>query len=171
MNDKKTDRLWPLPDYFRQLERVRAAVGEAVYLAELRDTAINSGVKISDEALKLLAVVDYPEPDPYRQLFPHLLVFNDGRGVNLGRIARLSINTAFGPPAEDVLYQNQEFLQEVLFAPRVLSQQSIANTSKGLLALMLGDQPGQLLAGCYDDDDKLLEAPDKALPQGKNSGE
>lgn len=167
---KKTDKLWPSPDYFRQLERVRAAVGKAVYLAELRDTAINTGVKISDEALKLLAVVDYPEPDPYRQLFPHILVFNDGRGVNLGRIARISVNTAFGPSAEDVLYQNQEFLQEVLFAPRVLSQQSIANTSKSILALMFGDQPGQLLAGCYDDKDKLPDAPVNRLSEDKNSG-
>lgn len=168
---KKTDKLWPSPDYFRQLERVYSAVGKAVYLAELCDTTVNTGVKISDEALKLLAVVDYPEPDPYRQLFPHILVFNDGRGVNLGRIARISVNTAFGPSAEDVLYQNQEFLQEVLFAPRVLSQQSIADTSASLLAQMFGGQPGRLLAECYDDDGKLLDTPAKALSQGKNSGE
>lgn len=169
MNDKKIDKLWPSPDYFRQLAALRNAVGKIVYLAELRDTAINAGVKISDEALKLLAVADYPEPDPYRQLFPHLLIFDDGRGVNLGRIARISVNTAFGPEADDVLYQNQDFLQEVLFAPRVLSRDSIAYTSKSILAQMFGDQPGRLLA---ESADKALAATsDQPRKLQKNTGE
>lgn len=178
MNDKQTNQLWPPTDYYRQLEQLRAAVGSTVYLAELRDTAMNAGVKISDEALRLLAVVEFPEPDPYRQLCPHMLILDDGRGVNLGRIVRVSINQAFGPSAADVLYQNQEFMQDVLFASRTLCRESLSNTSKGIFARMLGEQPGQLLAECYDEEPAHLHAPDKALaddkavqPPDKNSGE
>jgi hypothetical protein len=175
LNDKQINQLWPPADYYRQLEQLRAAVGQTVYLAELRDTAINAGVKISDEALRLLAVTGFPEPDPHRQLCPHMLVLSDGRGVNLGRIARVSINQAFGPAAEDVLYENHEFLQEMLFAPRSLSRESLAATSREILSLMFGEQPGRLLAQCYDEGVEQPVAAAAALndetPADKNSGE
>ena len=30
--------------------------------------------------------MDFPRPDPVRGLAPHLILLDDGRGVNLGRI-------------------------------------------------------------------------------------
>ncbi|MBK5929747.1 hypothetical protein [Halochromatium salexigens] len=36
--------LWPSADYQAQVERLRAAVGEPIYLAELRETDIQLGV-------------------------------------------------------------------------------------------------------------------------------
>lgn len=177
MNDKRTDQLWPPPDYYRQLDCLRAAIGQTVYLAELRDTAMNAGVKISDEGVRLLAVVEFPEPDPYRQLCPHMLILDDGRGVNLGRIVRISVREAFGPAAENILYQNYEFLQDVLFAPRRLSRDSLSHTSKQIFSRMLGPQPGRLLAECHEDKSERLDtpvnqpdAPDTSGVPAKNSG-
>ncbi len=150
-SSEQGNELWPAPAYYRQLARLRSAVGQPVFLAEINMTAINAGVKIADESLVLLAVIDYPQPDPYRQLCPHMLVLDDGRGINLGRIARVSMNRAFSPEIDDILYQNQEFAEQVLFAPRELSRASLSNTSKVLLAQMFGDQPGRLLENCREE--------------------
>ncbi|MEZ5447834.1 MAG: hypothetical protein R3E95_20960 [Thiolinea sp.] len=144
--------LWPPSSYYQQLARLRQVIGQTLYLAEIRDTTMNAGVHFSSTGYQLLAIVDYPQPDPYRQLCPHLLILDDGRGVNLGRIARISINTAFGPNEDEVLYQNAEFMDKVLLAPRQLSRQSITATSKAIMAMALGDQPGRLLATCYATD-------------------
>lgn len=139
--------LWPTPEYFRYLERLRQAIGSPVFLAEINITAINLGVRLSDTPLILLSIVDFPRPDPYTQLCPHLLIFDDGRGINLGHIARISIQ-AFNPEPQHVLYENRSLVQEVLFAPRTLSRESIRATSTGLLAEIFGDQPGRLLESC-----------------------
>jgi len=63
--------LWPSTDYQAQIERLRAAIGERIYLAELRDTEVQLGV------------IDFPRPDPARGLAPHLILLDDGRGLNL----------------------------------------------------------------------------------------
>lgn len=139
------DGLWPAPEYFRHLERLKQAIGSPVFLAEINITAINLGVKLSDTPLILLAIVDFPRPDPYKQLCPHMLVFEDGRGINLGHIARISTQ-AFNPQPQHLLYDNRAFNQEVLFAPRTLSRESIRATSTALLAEIFGDVPGRLLA-------------------------
>jgi hypothetical protein len=139
------NELWPPREYYVAIQRLKAAVGQPLYIVEINAGNINAGVKFSDQPLILLAVIDYPEPDPYRQLCPHMLILNDGRGVNLGRIARISINTAFQPQGENLLFSHQEFVQQFLFAPRSLSHQSIKQTSTLLLQQMLGDTPGQLL--------------------------
>lgn len=136
--------LWPSPEYFRYLECLRQAIGSPVFLAEINITAINLGVKLSDTPLTLLAIVDFPKPDPHKQLYPHLLIFEDGRGINLGHLARISLQ-AFNPSPEDVLYANHSFNQEVLFAARTLSRESIRATSTALLSEIFGDQPGRLL--------------------------
>ncbi len=139
------ESLWPTPDYYQQVEQLRAAVGQPLYVVEIHSTEINAGVAFSGNALTLLGIVDYPQPDPYRQLCPHLLILDDGRGVNLGRVARISRHTAYMPPPEDVLFSNHEFVQNVLFAPRTLSRESVAATSHALLAQLFGDTPSRYL--------------------------
>ena len=151
MDKDNSEQLWPPAEYHQQVNQLRQAIGEPVFLAELRDTAINAGVKFSDQALVLLSVIDYPQPDPYRQLCPHMLILDDGRGLNLGRVVRVSRKQAFGPPEEDILFQNVEFMGKVLMAPRALSRESIAATSRELLGQMLGDEPGRLLQSAADD--------------------
>ena len=145
-HEPENDGLWPPRDYSVAVQRLKAVVGQAIYLVEINAGEINAGVKFSDQPLVLLAVIDYPEPDPYRQLCPHMLILNDGRGVNLGRIARISINTPFQPQGEDLLFSQQEFVQQFLFAPRSLSHASLKQTSTMLLQQMFGDTPGRLLA-------------------------
>lgn len=139
------ENLWPSSEYYAQVDGLRAVIGQPLYVVEINSTEINAGVKFTDKPLTLLAVVDYPLPDPYRQLCPHLLVLDDGRGVNLGRIARISRHSAFSPAAEDVLFTNQEFVQNVLLAPRRLSRESVAETSRLLLTQLFGDTPGKYL--------------------------
>lgn len=146
MNTTESADLWPPSDYYYSIERLKKVVGQEVYLVEINATDINAGVKFTDKPLKLLAIIDYPEPDPYRQLCPHMLILDDGRGVNLGRIARISINTAFQPQGENLLFSQREFVQQYLFAPRSLSHESIKQTSTMLLQQMFGDTPGRLLA-------------------------
>ena len=140
-----TENLWPATDYYRQLEQLRAVIGQTLYIVEINNTDIQTGVRFGGKPLTLLAVVDYPQPDPYRQLCPHLLILDDGRGINLGHIARISHHTAFNPPTEDILYLNQEFVQGALLAPRTLSPASVAATSRTLLSQLFGDMPGLYL--------------------------
>lgn len=145
------EQLWPPAEYHQQVAQLRQAVGTPIFLAELRDTAINAGVKFSDQPLVLLSVIDYPQPDPYRQLCPHMLILDDGRGINLGRVVRVSRKQAFGPAEKDILFRNAEFVDGVLLAPRQLSRESIANTSREILSLMFGEEPGRLLQSAADE--------------------
>lgn len=140
-----SENLWPNHDYYRQVEKLRSMIGQPLYIVEINSTDINAGVHFPGKPLRLLAVVDFPEPDPYRQLCPHLLVLDDGRGINLGRIARISRNSAYTPEPENVLFTNQEFVQNVLFAPRTLSRESAAEATRAVLARMFGDTPGKFL--------------------------
>jgi len=141
-----SENLWPTREYYQQVERLRAAIGQALYVVEINTTDIQTGVKFSDKPLTLLGIADYPQPDPYRQLCPHLLILDDGRGVNLGRVARVTINSAYSPAPENILFLNREFVQNVLSAPRSLSRASVAATSRALLAQIFGDTPGKYLA-------------------------
>ncbi|MBJ6611753.1 MAG: hypothetical protein JG718_15445 [Candidatus Thiothrix moscowensis] len=142
---EQTEHLWPDHDYYRQVEKLRTMLGQPLYIVEINSTDINAGVHFPHAPLRLLAVVDFPEPDPYRQLCPHLLVLDDGRGLNLGRIARISCNSAYAPSSDDLLFINREFVQNVLFAPRSLSRESVAATTRAVLARMFGDTPGKFL--------------------------
>ena len=147
-----TTELWPHADYYQQVERLRQLIGQPLYIVEINSTEINAGVRFTDKALGLLAVVDYPQPDPYRQLCPHLLVVDDGRGINLGRIARISINTPFVASADDIVFINQGFVDNVLLAPRTLSKAFIRQTSQLLLAQLFGDVPAQALAAATSEE-------------------
>ena len=132
-----SDALWPSADYDAQVQRLRAAVGETVYLAELHDTETQLGAQVTDRAYALLGVIDFPRPDPARGLAPHLILLDDGRGVNLGRIARIS-RRPFQPAAEDVLYLDRAAHRTLLFADRRLSNAFIARRAHAALGQVLG---------------------------------
>ena len=108
--DTSEGRLWPPPDYARQLDALRAAVGETVFIAELELTDVQLSARLTDKPYVLLGIVDFPRPDPARGLAPHLVVLDDGRGVNLGRIARITRSRAFNPAPADVLYRDAPIL-------------------------------------------------------------
>jgi hypothetical protein len=129
--------LWPSAEYHGQVEGLRAAVGETVYIAELRDTEIQLGVQVTDRAYELIGVVEFPRPDPARGLAPHLVLLDDGRGVNLGRIARIS-RRPFRPNADEVLYLDREADRDLLFADRRLSRRFIAERAQAALGQVLG---------------------------------
>jgi hypothetical protein len=70
-------------------------------------------------------------------LAPHLILLDDGRGVNLGRIARIS-RRPFQPAAEDVLYLDRRAHRTLLFADRRLSKAFIAERAHAALGQVLG---------------------------------
>ncbi|QTR45006.1 hypothetical protein J9253_13420 [Thiothrix litoralis] len=133
--------LWPSAAYHQQVEQLRCLIGQPVYVVEINSTEINAGVHFSGKPLVLLAIVDFPRPDPYRQLCPHLLVLEDGRGLNLGRVARISRRSAYAPAQEDIAFINQEFVENVLLAPRRFSRERVADTTRLALGEMLGRSP------------------------------
>ncbi len=139
--------LWPSPDYHQQVGRLRAAVGETIYLVELEATAVQLAVRITDRPYTLLGVVDFPRPDPTTGLAPHLVILDDGRGVNLGRIARISIGQAFSPTPAETLFQDRATLQTLLFQERRLSQAQIAQRSKQVLGEYLGGRVATIGTG------------------------
>lgn len=151
------DRLWPSADYQAQVAQLAAAIGETLYIAELRDTDVQLGAQLSDRPYQLLALVDFPRPDPTRGLAPHLIVLDDGRGINLGRIARIS-RRPFDPGPQDLLYLDQRSTDRLLFAERRLSAEHIAKRSRETLGRALG----------YDD--RTLNRKLTKEPQVESSG-
>lgn len=131
-------RLWPSPEYTRQVERLRAAVGEKIYLVEITATEVQLGVRITGKPYVLLGLVDFPRPDPLKGLAPHLILLDDGRGVNLGRIARITREHPFNPAPADLLFQDGEASQALLWRDRQLSDAFIAQRAKALLGEVLG---------------------------------
>lgn len=143
-------QLWPSKDYAEQVERLRSAVGARIFLVEIHPTEINVGACLSDTGYELLGIVEFPRPDPTRGLAPHLVLLDDGRGVNLGRIARISVRRPFSPVPGDILYQAPSLLRTLLFRDRTLSKAFIAERSRALLSQVLGkgdiDRGGEALA-------------------------
>lgn len=137
-DDASDGHLWPPRDYAHQVDALRGAIGETVYVAELELTDVQLGARLTDKPYVLLGVVDFPRPDPERGLAPHLVLFDDGRGVNLGRIARISRSRPFSPEPSNVLYRDALVLQGLLFNERRLSPAFIAVQSKHLLGELLG---------------------------------
>lgn len=134
------ERLWPSANYSQQVERLKQAIGRPVYLVELRPEDIHLGIRFSDTAFELVDVVDFPRPDPEQGLAPHMLILDDGRGINLGRIARVTVDTPYSPPRENILYQESHLMDQLLLRERRLSEASIAERSKLLLGRFLGKQ-------------------------------
>lgn len=132
------DRIWPSAGYNHQIERLKQAIGKSIFLVELKPEAINMGIRFSDTAYELIDVIDFPRPDPTQGIAPHLIILSDGRGINLGRIARITVDTPYSPPEENILYQESFLMDNLLLRERRLSPASIATRSKVLLGRLLG---------------------------------
>ncbi len=138
MHGADDTNLWPSASYRQGVERLKAAVGRPVYLAEILISETQASARITDRPFELLAVVDFPRPDPAKRLFPHLIIVDDGRGINLGHIARISLNTPFDPPEQDLLFEDRGYLAGYLFAESGFTKEWIAAHSKRSLGQWLG---------------------------------
>lgn len=143
------DELWPSADYHHQVETLRSAIGETIYLVELVESEIQLGVHLSGTPYVLLGLIDFPRPDPTRGLTPHLILLDDGRGLNLGRIARIS-RRPFAPAPDDLIYLDRTASQRLLFSERRLSRDFLAHRTRLALGHCLGypdSEPPRTLAG------------------------
>lgn len=131
-------QIWPSPNYSAQVERLREEVGREVFVVELVPAGAELGVSMPSRPVVLLDVLAFPRPDPARGLAPHVLLFDDGRGVNLGRIARISVDQPFSPTREQILYRDHDACDGLLFAKRRLSKRYIGERSRVLLGRLLG---------------------------------
>lgn len=130
--------VWPPRGYTRQVAKLRRAIGQPVYIVELTFNGLAIGAVYHGEPRALLDVVAFPQPDPSNGLYPHMLVLDDGRGINLGRIARVSTNHAFDPPASDVLYSDRALQRKLLYGPQRLSPRRVARVAREQLRRLLG---------------------------------
>lgn len=131
-------RLWPSSAYTEQLAQLKKSIGENVFLVELRPTEINMGIRLTGKSYELLAVLDYPRPDPVKGLSPHIILLDDGRGINLGRIARISVITSFNPPPQNILYQDDYLMQNLLLREHTYDEALFARKTKAILGRLLG---------------------------------
>ncbi len=136
-------KVWPDAAYWRQIEQLKAALGKEIYLAEVRASEINLSVTIENRAFELLDVIEFPRPDPARGIFPHLLLLDDGRGINMGQIARVSFGRPFQPADEDILYQDENLLETLLYCERSLSRDKVAAISRQSLGAILAGAKAQ----------------------------
>jgi hypothetical protein len=160
MPDAATEDLWPSADYQRQVETLRTAIGETIYLVEVVESPIQLSVHLSGTPYALLGIIDFPRPDPARGLAPHMILLDDGRGLNLGRIARIS-RRPFDPAPKDLLYLDQTTSQHLLFSERRLSREFLARHTRLALGHCLGypvNEPARHLTG-PDTDETTKDAP------------
>jgi len=139
--ENDSGRFWPSLAYSKQLEALKSAIGKKIYFVELKQSEINLGIRITDTAYELLDVIDFLQPDPIKGLAPHMIILDDGQGINLGRIARISLNTAFSPLASDILYQDTFLVDNLLYQERQLSNDFITARSKAVLEMILEQPP------------------------------
>jgi len=131
-------QIWPTEKYYQQLEQLYTIVNQAVYIIPLHQSQTSLTFSMSSKPRTLIAIVDYPLPDPENHIYPHMLIFDDGTGLNLGRILRVSINRAFNPDKEDIIYCDNKIQQSLMFAERQLNKESIRLASKYGLGEVLG---------------------------------
>ena len=136
--------LWPSDEYDNQITQLRHNIGKPIYIVEIKITDINLAVVMQGRAVILLDVIAFPASDPERRLYPHMLLLNDGRGLNLGRVARITMGRAFDPDPEDIVYQEHQLLKRLLFNERRLSDETVSRVSKLQLARVLGSQVKQI---------------------------
>jgi hypothetical protein len=138
LGSERGGELWPSEDYLRQVRTLRAAIGRTVYLVELAATPISLGIRQTGQPHVLLDVLEFPRPDPARGLAPHMVVLDDGRGINLGQLVRISLDRPFDPAAEQVAYLDQDLQQRLLLQERRLSREFITRHARLLLGQVLG---------------------------------
>lgn len=134
--------VWPCADYAAQVEALRAAVGRDVHIAEVRFDDLAVSVVLDGRPRRLLAVVDFPAPDPARDLYPHMLVLGDGYGINLGRVARVSLDSVFEPPPSAILFGDPRRLDSLLYAERSLTRERTDAIAREHLGGVLGRPAG-----------------------------
>jgi len=135
---KSDGQLWPTENYYQQLEQLHKNLNQSVYIIPLHQSQTSLTFSMSSKPLILIAIVDYPLPDPENHIYPHILVFDDGTGLNLGRILQVSINRPFNPVKEDIIYSDNKMHQTLMFGERRLNEQSIRIASKYGLGDVLG---------------------------------
>lgn len=131
--------LWPDSQYYAKLEKLKLLIGRKIYLIEAVVTEINAGIHHTGQAYTLLAIVDYPQPDPKTGLLPHNIILDDGRGINLGRIIQISIESAFTSVEKNIIYRNDILLDNLLPHYNPMDKKSLTQISKTLLANILGE--------------------------------
>lgn len=131
-------QLWPTEKYYQQLEQLHKIVNQAVYIIPLHQSETSLTFSMSSKPVNLIAIVDYPLPDPENHIYPHMLIFDDGTGLNLGRILQVSINRAFNPDKEDIIYCDNKMQQTLMYGERRLNEESIRLASKYGLGEVLG---------------------------------
>lgn len=136
-------RVWPSRRYARQVARLRRMVGQPVYIVELTFNGLSIGAVFHGEPRVLLDVADFPRPAPSDGLYPHMLVLDDGRGINLGRIARVTRHRAYDPRAADILYQDRALARELLYHKPRLTPRRIAHIARRQLRALLGPATGE----------------------------
>lgn len=140
-------RIWPTDAYPQQVDALKASIGSKIHLVEIHQTDINISVSMTSKCYELLGVIAFPRPDPEKGILPHLILLDDGRGINLGRIARVTKNTPFKPPDANILYQDALLMQRFLLRDRRLTKASIAEKSKALLGKILGKTVDESIKG------------------------
>ena len=131
-------QLWPPVEYFQQLSRLYDSIGEDIYLVPLLESNQRLTFSMTGKPHKLIAIIDFPEPDPEQHLYPHMLVFADGSGLNLGKILKISRKTAFNPDIKDVLYEDRPMQNVLMYTPRKLNREYIQFVSRFALGEILG---------------------------------
>lgn len=139
--------LWPSREYALQLARLREAVGSTIYLVEVASTDTRLSVSNLGKPHQLLGVLPFPRPDPARGLAPHFLLLDDGRGINLGRVVRISLGRPFAPLPEQVLYLDRALECRLLSRDRRLSREFITRQARLALGQLLGHPERPALGG------------------------
>lgn len=134
-----SNSLWPDEKYDAKLEKLQRLIGREIFLIEAVVTEINAGIHHTGHAYTLLSIVDYPQPDPKTGLLPHNIILDDGRGINLGRIIQISIESAFTESEKNIIYRNDNLLDNLLPHYNSLDKKTLTQISKALLANILGE--------------------------------
>jgi hypothetical protein len=130
--------VWPSRSYARQVATLQHRVGQPIYIVELTFNGLAVGAVFHGEPRVLLDVVAFPRPDPSNHVYPHMLVLDDGRGINLGRVARVTSSRAFAPDKTDVLYGNRALQHRFLYRAQRLTPRHIARIARQQLRVLLG---------------------------------
>lgn len=137
LKDSK-DNLWPSLEYFQQLPKLYDAIGQDVYIVPLLDSHTHLTFSMTGKALKLIDIIDFAQTDPEKRLYPHMLIFADGSGLNLGKLMKVSKNTAFNPDTNDILYEDRPMQKLLMYTPRKLNKQYLHFVSRYALGDILG---------------------------------